>query len=44
MLRTRGDTLAKLIAYPKKGGKVTWRTAKYHDDDPLVNEVYVNFR
>lgn len=44
VLRTRGDTLAKLIAYPKKGGKVTWRTAKYHDDDPLVNEVYVNFR
>jgi LCP family protein required for cell wall assembly len=43
-LNEAGNTLARLIAYPKKGGKVSWKLAKYHDDDKLINEVYVNFR
>ncbi|MHC1787788.1 MAG: LCP family protein [Christensenellales bacterium] len=43
-LRDAGNALAGLVAYPKKGGKVVWKMAKYHDDDRLVNEIYVNFR
>jgi len=43
-LMDTGNTLARMIAYPKRGGKVDWKLAKYHDDDRLVNEVYVNFR
>lgn len=43
-LKEAGNALAKLLSYPKKNGKVVWSAAKYHDEDRLVNEVYVNFR
>ena len=43
-LKDAGNTLARLIAYPKKDGEVVWRMARYHDEDRLINEVYVNFR
>lgn len=43
-LQDAGNALARLISYPKKGSKVSWKLAKYHDDDKLVNEIYVNFR
>ncbi len=39
-----GDVLGRLMAYPGKKSRVAWRTALMHDNDPLVNEVYVNFR
>ncbi len=47
-LKTAGNKLAKLVEYPagigKKAKKVTWSSGVYVDEDPLINEIYVNFR
>jgi LCP family protein required for cell wall assembly len=47
-LKNAGNKLAKLVEYPagigKKAKKVTWSSGVYMDEDPLINEIYVNFR
>ncbi len=47
-LRTCGNALAKLVGYPNGVGKsfksFDWSTGVYLDEDPLINEIYVNFR
>jgi hypothetical protein len=47
-LRTSGNALAKLVGYPNGVGKsfksFDWSTGVYLDEDPLINEIYVNFR
>jgi hypothetical protein len=39
---------AQLVGYPagigKKVKKVEWNSGVYMDDDPMINEIYVNFR
>ena len=47
-LQSCGNELAKLVGYPagvgKKTKKVEWTSGVYMDEDPLINEIYVNFR
>ncbi|MDD2302478.1 MAG: LCP family protein [Eubacteriales bacterium] len=47
-LQTSGNALAKLVGYPagigKKAKKIQWTSGVYMDEDPLINEIYVNFR
>ena len=47
-LQTSGDALAQLVGYPagigKKVKKVEWNSGVYMDEDPMINEIYVNFR
>ncbi|MDD4039351.1 MAG: LCP family protein [Sphaerochaeta sp.] len=47
-LQASGNALAKLVGYPagvgKKTKKVEWTSGVYMDEDPLINEIYVNFR
>jgi len=47
-LQDQGNELAKLVGYPAgvgaKAEKVKWGSGVYMDEDPLINEIYVNFR
>ncbi|MCE5342095.1 MAG: LCP family protein [Eubacteriales bacterium] len=47
-LLSAGNALAKLVGYPagvgKNTKKVQWLSGVYMDEDPLINEIYVNFR